>query len=99
MNEELAEYILSVKGYNWALSDVEEACAFLDHPELKEEDTTNYHKWSEPYIRRCYCSAIGYTEEGRFYANDLSPNRVEVMRKIFPYFENKFGRPYDPVRR
>jgi hypothetical protein len=94
MNKELAEYILSVKGYNWALSEVEEACEFLDHPVLKPEDRFNYHKWAEPYPRRCYCSAIGYTEAGRFYACDCSKEAEEIYKKIFPDFKNRFGEPY-----
>ena len=80
MNKELAQYVLANQGYNWALSDVEEACEFLDHPELKPEDTYNYHKWAEPYPRRCYCSAIGYTNKGRFYACHMSEGILLRLR-------------------
>ena len=94
MNEELARYILLTQGYNYALSDVEEACEYLDHPELTEEDSVNYHKWADPYPRRCYCSAIGYTDQGRFYAVDISEWDLELMKKMYPWFENKYGKPY-----
>ena len=94
MNEELARYILQDKGYNFALSDVEEACEYLDHPELKEEDSRNYHGWADPYPQRCYCSAIGYTDNGRFYACEPSKSYIKLMNKIFPDYENKYGKPY-----
>ena len=94
MNEELAQYILLEKGYNWALSDVEEACAFLDHPELKEDDGSNYHRWADPYPRRCYCSEVGYTETGRFYANKMSEEHLAVLKNIFPDIRSRFGEPY-----
>ena len=94
MNKAMAKYILSVKGYNWALSDVEEACEYLDHPELKIDDTLIYHNWAEPYPRRCYCGAIGYTDTGRFYACDCSKGREEIYKKIFPDFKNRFNEPY-----
>ena len=68
MNKSEAERILARIGYNYALSDVEDACKFLDHPELTEEDSANYHGWADPYPRRCYCSAIAYTDKGRVYA-------------------------------
>ena len=94
MNEETARYILAISGYNWALSDVESACEFLDHPELKEDDTSNYHKWAEPYPRRCYCSAIGYTNKGRFYACNSSEVRTAMMKELFPDWRNRFNEPY-----
>lgn len=89
-----AKEVLQRLGYNWATSDVEHACALLDHPELKPEDSENYHKWSGEYTRRCYCSMVGYTDEGRFYACDSSPEHTAIMQKIFPGWENKYGRPY-----
>jgi hypothetical protein len=98
MNAILARYILNEKGYNYALSDVEEACEFLDHPELTEEDSYNYHKWSDPYPRRCYCSVVGYTDKGRFYANQISEEQLKVMKNIFPWFKNLFGEPYESRR-
>ena len=64
MNKSEAERILAWIGYNYALSDVEEACAVLDHPELTEEDSANYHKWADPYPSRCYCAGIAYTDQG-----------------------------------
>ena len=83
MNKSEAERILARSGYNWSLSDVEEACAVLDHPELTEEDSANYHKWADPYPRRCYCSAIAYTDKGRVYAISLSDNVKKIHQKIF----------------
>ena len=99
MNKELAQYVLANQGYNWALSDVKEACEFLDHPELKPEDTYNYHKWAEPYPRRCYCSAIGYTNKGRFYACHMSEGHINILKKIYPdqEFHDRFGEPYGGV--
>jgi len=94
MNDELAWYILNMDGNNYALSDVEEACKFLDHPELKEDDERNYHLWALPFQRRCYCGAIGYTENGRYYANVLPPERVALVQKFFPKYRNRFGEEY-----
>ena len=87
----LAQY-----GYNWALSDTEDACATLDHPELKPEDESNYHKWAEPYPRRCYCGEIGYTDKGRFYANKLDEAHLKILQEIFPDkgFRDRFGELY-----
>lgn len=51
--EKQAEYfawaILENLGYNYALSDVQEACAYLKHPINKEEGKN-----------RCYCLARTY---------------------------------------
>ena len=74
---------------------VDNACEFLDHPELTEDDTSNYHKWAEPYPRRCYCSAIGYTDKGRFYACNPSESRTAMMEELFPEWRNKFNEPYE----
>lgn len=97
MNKEMAEYILANKGYNFALSDVEDACEFLDHPELTPEDTANYHKWAEPYPRRCYCSTIGYTKKGKFYACHLDDNWIKMLSDMHPdkVFWDRFGEPYE----
>jgi hypothetical protein len=62
---------------------------------VSEEDSHNYHKWSEPYPRRCYCSVVGYTDHGRFYANEMSDQHFKLMKGIFPWFENKFKQPYE----
>ncbi len=70
-------------GYDWSLSDVEDACKFLDHPELTEEDSANYHGWADPYPRRCYCSAIAYTNKGRVYAIHLSDDVKKIHQQIF----------------
>jgi hypothetical protein len=86
--------VLSHLGYNYALSDVEDACQYLDHPELIESDKSNYHKWKEPYPRRCYCGAIGYTDHGRFYAINASESHQKLMRSIFPNYKNHYGEPY-----
>jgi hypothetical protein len=94
MNEELAWYILHRQGYNYALSDVEEACAYLDHPELMEKDTQNYHEWAAPYPVRCYCGAIGYTDRGRFNAIELSESHLKVLQGIFPDFVDNYGKLY-----
>ena len=83
VNKSEAERILARIGYNYALSDVEEACEVLDHPELTEEDDANYHKWAEPYPRRCYCAGIAYTDKGRVYAYHLSDNVKKIHQKIF----------------
>ncbi len=93
--EEFAWNILGQIGYNYALSDVEDACKYLDHPELKEEDKNNFHKWAEPYERRCYCGAIGYTEKGRFYACSMSETHLKILRECgFKDIRNKSGEPY-----
>ncbi len=96
---EFAWSILGQMGYNYALSDVEMACEYLDHPELKESDESNYHKWANPFPRRCYCSAVGYTDEGRFYAVDVSEDYINLLRNIFKdsTIRNKFKEPY-PAR-
>jgi hypothetical protein len=96
VNKELAQYILNEKGYNYALSDVEEACEFLDHPELTEE-SQHFHKWVEPYTRRCYCSTIGYTNEGRFYARHMDDNWISILKSIYPNDEHhdRFGEAYN----
>jgi hypothetical protein len=78
-----AKRILARFGYDWSLSDVEDACKFLDHPELTEEDSANYHKWADPYPRRCYCSAIAYTDKGRVYAIHLSDDTKKIHQQIF----------------
>lgn len=88
--------VLRREGYNFALSDVEEACKELDHPELTEDDTSNYHKWAEPYTRRCYCGAVGYTNEGRFYACKVSEEFVTLMKKFNPEYRNRFRERYIP---
>lgn len=77
-------------GYDWTISDTEYACKVLGHPELKESDTSNYHKWAEPYPRRCYCGEVGYTSDGRFYANKSS--HPELMKQIFPDGGRTLGR-------
>lgn len=94
MNDELAWYILRDKGYNYSLSDVEDACRYLDHPELKEDDARNYHGWSAPYPVRCYCGAIGYTNKGRFNAIELTESHLKVLQGIFPDFVDNYGQPY-----
>ena len=83
MNKSEAERILARFGYDWSLSDVEDACKFLDHPELTEEDSANHHGWADPYPRRCYCSAIAYTDKGRVYAISLSDNVKKIHQQIF----------------
>ena len=95
MNKEMAQYILLEKGYNFALSDVEEACEYLWHPELTEEHP-HFHKWAEPYPRRCFCSTIGYTNEGRFYACHMDENWINLLNQIYPNEEHhdRFGEPY-----
>ena len=92
--ERFAWSVLSHLGYNYALSDVEDACQSLDHPELTESDKSNYHRWAEPYSRRCYCGAVGYTDCGRFYAINASESHQKVMRSIFPDYKNHYGEPY-----
>jgi hypothetical protein len=96
VNKELAKYILARSGYNYALSDVEEACEFLGHPELTEE-SQHFHKWKSPYVRRCYCSAIGYTKEGRFYACHMDENWISILKSIYPDkdFHDRFGERYE----
>jgi len=92
--ERFAWMILGRSGYNYALSDVQEACGHLDHPELKEEDTANFHEWAGPYTRRCYCGMIGYTDAGRFYAIQAAEDIQKLMKSIFPDYQNHFGEPY-----
>jgi hypothetical protein len=101
MSEGEALRILAARGYNWALSDVEEACEHLDHPELTPGDAQNYHRWAEPYPRRCYCSAIAYTENGRVHANELTEDVLKVHRSIWgdhypdgSEIRNRCGEPY-----
>ncbi|MFA5379705.1 MAG: hypothetical protein WC455_28360 [Dehalococcoidia bacterium] len=101
MSEGEARRILAARGYNWALSDVEEACEHLDHPELTPDDAQNYHRWAEPYPRRCYCSAIAYTEKGRVYANELTEDVLKIHRSIWGTYypdgteiRNRCGDPY-----
>ena len=83
MNKSEAKRTLARSGYDWSLSDVEDACKFLDHPELTEEDSVNYHGWADPYPRRCYCSAIAYTDKGRVYAIHLSDDTKKIHQQIF----------------
>jgi len=92
--EKFAWDILLRTGYNYALSDVEDACKYLDHPELMIEDHHNFHRWAEPYERRCYCGAIGYTDDGRFYAVDISESYEKIMKQINPDYHNKYNEPY-----
>lgn len=96
MNKELAEYILNEKGYNYALSDVEEACEFLGHPELTEE-SHHFHKWASPYERRCFCSAIGYKDGKRYYACHMDDNWINILKNIYPdkEFYDRFGEEYE----
>ena len=93
--EIFAWMVLSRNGYNYALSDVEDACKFLDHPELDETDTSNFHLWAEPYTRRCYCGAVGYTDKGRFYAVRPSESHIQLMQKINKDYRSRFGEPYE----
>ena len=86
--------ILLRSGYNYALSDVEDACEYLDHPELKIEDHHNFHRWAEPYERRCYCGAIGYTDKGRFYAIEISESHEHVLKLVNPDYRNRYNEPY-----
>lgn len=88
--KEHAMEILSLIGYNYALSDTQYACKVLGHPELKPTDPENYHKWAEPFPRRCYCGAIGYTDAGRFCA--VKSSHPEVMKKLFPGWRENFGK-------
>lgn len=80
---------LANQGYNYALHDVQCACKVLGHPELTTQDTSNYHKWADPYPRRCYCGAIGYTSEGKFYA--IKSSHPEMMKQLFPGWRENFG--------
>lgn len=96
MAKDFAWAILERNGYNYALSDVEDACKYLDHPELRDDDPNgNFHKWVDPFPRRCYCGAIGYTESGRFYAIKPSGDYIRIMEKLFPDYKNRYGQPYE----
>jgi hypothetical protein len=55
--------ILAHLGYNYALSDVEDACLFLGHPMRENEEGS---KWKDPWPVRCYCGEIAYKNEKRY---------------------------------
>ena len=93
MTPEESKRTLESLGYNWALSDVQLACASLGHPELAADDIANYHKWAQPYLRRCYCGEIGYTNDGKFYANKSS--HPDLMKKMFPEWRENFEERYE----
>lgn len=56
--------ILAHLGYNYALSDVQDACLFLGHP-MRENDEG--FKWAAPWPVRCHCGKIAYMDGKRFY--------------------------------
>ena len=73
---------LAHHGYNYALSDVQDACLFLGHP-MKENEPDS--KWAVPWPVRCYCGEIAYRDGKRYRCYDARDRSYKEGDEVPPW--------------